>query len=81
MDEKEEFKQELEAELQWVKYRTRMLDIIEEKLLLMKKMAEAVKEQNLSEDEIQAINIEINNLADQVRALDEESRKLGGNGT
>ena len=59
MDEKEEFKQELEAELQWVKYRTRMLDIIEEKLLLMKKMAEAVKEQNLSEDEIQAINIEI----------------------
>ena len=60
MDEKEEFKQELEAELQWVKYRTRMLDIIEEKLLLMKKTAEAVKEQNLSEDKIQAINIEIN---------------------
>lgn len=62
MDEKEEFKQELEAELQWVKYRVRMLGIIEEKLLLMRKMAEAAKEQNLREDEIRDLNNEINNL-------------------
>ena len=46
-----------------------MLDIIEQKLLLIKKMAEAVKEQNLSEDESQTINIEINNLAELIRAL------------
>jgi hypothetical protein len=29
MDEREELKQELKEELQWVKYRMRMLDIIE----------------------------------------------------
>ena len=75
MDEREEFKQGLEAEFQWVKYRIRMLNIIQEKLLLMKNMAEVVKKQNLSKGEIQAISAKINNLSDQVRALDEESRK------
>ena len=40
MDEREVLIQELKAELQWVKYRTRMLDIIEEKLLKMRKRAE-----------------------------------------
>ena len=39
MDEKEELKHELEQELQWVKYRQKMLDIIKEKLLQMKQIA------------------------------------------
>lgn len=76
MDEREELKQELKLELQWVKYRIRMLDIIEEKLVKMRNMAEVAKERNLSADEVESINTEINNLAEQVRALDEESRKL-----
>ena len=75
MDEREELKKELEAELQWVKYRIRMLDIIEEKLLQMRKMAEVAKEANLSVEKIEAINAEIHNLEEQVRGLDSESRR------
>ena len=70
MDEREELKQELKSELQWVKYRIRMLDIIEEKLVQMRNMAEVAKEGNLSEDEVNAINAQINNLAEQARAID-----------
>ena len=44
MDEREELKQELKSELQWVKYRIRMLDIIEEKLLQMRNVAQVAKE-------------------------------------
>lgn len=76
MDEREELKQELKSELQWVKYRIRMLDIIEEKLVQMRNMAEVAKERNLSEDEVESINTQINNLAEQARAIDEESRKF-----
>ena len=76
MDEREELKEELKSELQWVKYRIRMLDIIEEKLVEMRNMAEVAKEGNFSEDKVKSINAEINDLAEQVRALDEESRKF-----
>ncbi len=75
MDEKEEIKQELGLELQWVQYRQRMLDIMEEKLLQMKQIAEQAKEENLSPIELKALNARINNLAEQVRALDSESRR------
>lgn len=56
MDEREELKKELKAELQWVKYRLRMLDIIEKKLL--KKiidMAGSTKNRDLSGNEIKVI--------------------------
>ncbi|WP_271811992.1 hypothetical protein [Clostridium beijerinckii] len=75
MDEREELKQELKTELKWVKYRMRMLDVIEEKLLKMKSLAEVAKALNISVDEIETINIKINNLAKGVRTLDEGSRK------
>ena len=76
MDERQELKQELKSELQWVKYRIRMLDIIEEKLVQMRNMAEIAKERKLSVDEVKVINTEINNLVEQARAIDEESRKF-----
>ena len=66
MDERQELKQELKSELQWVKYRIRMLDIIEEKLVWMRNMAEVVKEGSLSEDEVELINEKINNLANRL---------------
>jgi flagellin-like hook-associated protein FlgL len=75
MDEKEELKQELEKELQWVQYRQKMLDIMEEKLLQMKQLAEQAKQGNLTAGEIEALNARINDLAAQVRALDSESRR------
>lgn len=76
MDEKEELKQELEQELQWVRYRQKMLDIIEEKLLQMKPMAEQAKDGELSLTEIDVLNNKLNNLAAQVRAIHGESRKM-----
>lgn len=74
MNEKEELIQQLQEELKWVKYRIRMLDIIEEKLLQMRAMAETAKENNLSVKEIEAINDEIHSLEEQVKAIDSESR-------
>lgn len=76
MDEREELNQELKSELQWVKYRIRMLDIIEEKLVKMRNMQEVVKKANLSVEEIEAVNIEIRKLEEQVKAIDSESRRV-----
>jgi len=75
MDEREELKQELKGELQWVKYRIRMLDIIEEKLLQMREIADQVKYGNHATGEIEALNVKLNNLVAQVKALDSESRR------
>lgn len=75
MDGKEELKRELEQELLWVQYRQKMLDIIEEKLLQMRQIAEQVRQSNLTEEELEELNARLNNLAVQVRALDSESRR------
>jgi hypothetical protein len=80
MDDKEGIKQELEQELLWVKYRQKMLDIIEEKLLKMKELAKQGKEGNLTSEELEILNSKLNNLEAQVNALDEESRKIEGEG-
>lgn len=79
MDEKGELKEELEQELQSVCYRQKMLDLIEEKLLQMRKLAERGKEEKLSPSEIEEINKKLNNLAVQIKALDEESRGIYDN--
>lgn len=76
MNEREELKQELEQELQWIQYRENILGIIEEKLLLMKQIAEQAKEDNISPEELEVLNKKMNRLAEQVRALDSESRKM-----
>ena len=76
MDEKEELKKELQQELQWVQYRQKMLDIMEEKLLQMKELAQQAKDNNLSPEEIAVLNAKLNRFAAQVNALDEESRKI-----
>jgi coenzyme F420-reducing hydrogenase delta subunit len=71
MDEKEELKQEL----QWVQYRQKMLNIIEEKLLQMRLLSEQAKVGNLSSKELEVLNSSLKNLAEQVRAIDSESRR------
>jgi len=75
MDGKEEIKQKLQEELNWVKYRHNMLGIMEVKLLQMKQLAKQAKEGNLSAVEIEVLNARLNDLATQVGALDGESRK------
>jgi hypothetical protein len=76
MDEKEELKQKLQEELNWVKYRHNMLGIIEVKLLQMKQLAKQAKEENLSTVEIETLNARINNLAMQVNTIDEQSKNI-----
>lgn len=76
MDEREELKQELEQELQWVRYRQKMLDIINENLLQMKQLGEQTKQEKLTYIELEELNVRLNDLATQVRALDSESRKM-----
>lgn len=75
MDENEQEKQKLVQELQWVKYRNEMLDIIDFKLLQMRAIAERVQNEALDE----TIKIDLNNqftgLAIQVKEIDLESRK------
>lgn len=76
MDERKELKKELEQELQWIQYRQKILDIIEEKLLEMKQLAERVKQGNLTTSEIKTLNAKVNDLVLQVKALDSESRRI-----
>ncbi|MVX67369.1 hypothetical protein GKZ28_27495 [Clostridium chromiireducens] len=79
MDEREELKHELEQELRWVQYRIMILDLIDEKLLQMKLLAEKAKNDNLTKEELKALNTRINDLAMQVKALDGESRRIEDN--
>lgn len=75
MDEKEELKKELEQELQWVQYRTKMLDLIELKLLEMRELAERATNQNLDDTEREAIQKKLKELESQVNGLDSESKR------
>lgn len=74
-NQKEQLRQELEEELQWVKYRQQMLDIMDKKLLKMREIAKQAKQDNLDKTYLEVLNDKINDLGAQVRALDGESRK------
>lgn len=65
----------LEEELEWVKYRIRMLDIIETKLLEMRAAAKFAADNSLDEAVIDVIQTRINDLEMQINALDSESSK------
>lgn len=75
MEEKEVLEQVLLQELHWVQYRQDILDIMEEKLLQMRELAEKAKQGNLTAVELEDLNVKLNDLAAHVRALDEESRR------
>lgn len=75
MDEKEELKKELEQELEWVKYRTKMLDLIELKLMEMRELAERATDESLDDTERDVIQKRLKELESQVNGLDSESKK------
>jgi hypothetical protein len=52
-----------------------MLNIIEEKLLQMRRLSEQAKVGNLSSKELEVLNGSLKNLPEQVRAIDSESRR------
>jgi len=76
MHENENQKLRLLQELQWVKYRQEMLDIIDGKLLQMREIAERVQIDNLSPEMMEDLQDQINKMAIQVKELDENSRKF-----
>lgn len=71
--EQEEKLHQLQEQLEWVKYRLKMLDIIEKKLYDMKKIAVDASKDIDIEQRIE-LNKKIKYLESQVNALDEESR-------
>ncbi|WP_406761110.1 hypothetical protein [Candidatus Clostridium helianthi] len=74
-ESKELSEEELKQELQWINYRQKMLNIIEDKLLEMREVAEMAKNNNFTKEELGEMNIKLNNLAMQIRALNVESEK------
>ncbi|MGH4125760.1 MAG: hypothetical protein ACREV6_22850 [Clostridium sp.] len=78
MDEKEELKQELQQQLEWVQYRQNMLGIIEAKLLQMREIAEQGKQVAVTPQQLRNLNHRLDKLAAQVSAIDSDSRRTKG---
>ncbi|MDD2587076.1 MAG: hypothetical protein PHO25_10635 [Syntrophomonadaceae bacterium] len=76
MTEQAYVKKELEAQLEKVKQRLQILDMIEERLLQMSELAQKVVDEDLTEEELQKINQQVKYLEEQVRLLDSESTSL-----
>ena len=76
MTKQDQAKKQLIDQLEKVKFRLEILDMIEEKLLKMKDLAQRVVDEDLSDKEISEINLEVKNLGDQVKLLDSEPTQL-----
>lgn len=72
MKNKEKIKQELQKELDRVTDRLGRLAMIEERLLEMKELAQSVISQDLSSQEVKAVNKQLNNLKEQISLLEGE---------
>lgn len=53
-----------------------MLDAIKEKLFQMKQLAQQAQEESLNPIELKVLNEKLNDLAEQISAIDSESRKI-----
>lgn len=69
MDDKEE----LIKELQWVKYRIQLLNMIEERLLIMRQLAVEAFENDLSKAEREEIGRQIQKLQQEIMLLEMEN--------
>ena len=69
-------KKELEDQLQEVKQRLEILDMIDGRLFEMKKLAQRVIDEELSEMEIEEINNQVKALEQEVILLDKDSTQL-----
>ncbi|NMA68000.1 MAG: hypothetical protein GX958_01085 [Desulfitobacterium sp.] len=76
MTEQEQVKEQLQEQLEKVKQRLQILDMIEEKLFQMKELAQRVIDEDLTDVEIQEINHEVKNLGEQVKLLDREATQF-----
>lgn len=76
MTQQEQAKNQLEEQLWKVNHRLQILDMIEEKLFKMKELAQKVIDEDLTEEDIQEINKEVQDLGEQVKLLDSEATQL-----
>lgn len=76
MTEQNQVKRQIEDQIKKVNFRLEILDMIEDKLLSMKKLAERVVEEDLTEKEIGDINNQVQDLVEQVNLLDSEATEL-----
>ncbi|MGF7184466.1 hypothetical protein GGQ84_000549 [Desulfitispora alkaliphila] len=74
MKDQEQVKKEMEQQLERVKYRIKILDLIEEKIFEMRELAQKVVDGDLTDEETESINQRVKNLEQQVRLLDVEKR-------
>ncbi|WZL73752.1 hypothetical protein QBE52_03180 [Clostridiaceae bacterium 35-E11] len=72
----QEQRKHLEEQLEKVKQRLQLLDMMEEKLIQMKQLAQKRIEKDVTVEQIQKMNDQVRNLEKQVRLLDSESTKL-----
>ena len=76
MKEEDNTRKQIEEQLEMVNTRLQILDMIENKLLKMKKLAQRVVVEDLTEKEIKNINNQVQKLVKEVELLDRESTQL-----
>ncbi len=72
MDDKIQVKIELLEQLEKVRQQMVLLDWIEEKLVEMKLLAQRILDEALTQEEIQSINKQVNQLEVQVKILNKQ---------
>jgi len=73
MIEPEQVKRQLEEQLELVKQRIQILNMIEERLIRMRELAQNVVDNDLTKREIEAISREVKSLEEQINLLNLES--------
>lgn len=67
--ETEELRKQLEEQLEYIKQRIQILDMLEERLHKMRGLAQTAVDNDLTPAEIEAVNYEIKILEDQINLL------------
>ena len=76
MTQQDQVRNQLKEQLEKVNMRLQILDMIEDKLLKMKELAQRVVEEDLTEEKIQDINKQVQELVAEVDLLDSEPTQL-----
>ena len=76
MIEEDEVKKGLIQSLEKVNFRLEILDMIEKKLLEMKELAQRVVEEDLTKEEMEELNKQVQELVAEVELLDSEPTEL-----
>lgn len=76
MKSKQEIKKELEKQLDQVNIRLEILEMIEDRLIQMKILAERVINEDLRDEEIEGLNKQVQGLKEEVILLDSKATLL-----